>query len=215
MPRATNAPASRERRKRVVDAARGYRGRRSKLFRYAKDATMKAKYWAYRDRKTRKRNFRMLWVQRLNAAVRAQGLNHPQARQEAGIGGQLGAPAVVGVPVMNSIAEHYFGLVAPNGSNERQLMLRVVAEKPVGQTQVFARAQPQHQAGRGGFGGPNSRGAAGAQFPPREVNYSNFLACSGSRQHSARTRHFHIVGVRPQGQNIKFHKSGVIANEWP
>ncbi len=76
MPRATNAPASRERRKKVVDAARGYRGRRSKLFRYAKDATMKAKYWAYRDRKTKKRNFRMLWVQRLNAAARAQGLTY-------------------------------------------------------------------------------------------------------------------------------------------
>ncbi|MBA3608755.1 MAG: 50S ribosomal protein L20, partial [Chthoniobacterales bacterium] len=45
-------------------------------FRYAKDAMMKAKYWAYRDRKTRKRNFRMLWVQRLNAAVRAQGFTY-------------------------------------------------------------------------------------------------------------------------------------------
>ncbi len=76
MPRATNAPASRERRKRVIDSAKGYRGRRSKLFRYAKDATMKGKYWAYRDRKTRKRNFRMLWVQRLNAAVRALGLTY-------------------------------------------------------------------------------------------------------------------------------------------
>ena len=76
MPRATNAPASRARRKRVIDSAKGYRGRRSKLFRYAKDATMKAKYWAYRDRKTRKRNFRMLWVQRLNAAVRAHGLTY-------------------------------------------------------------------------------------------------------------------------------------------
>ncbi|MGZ4985756.1 MAG: 50S ribosomal protein L20 [Chthoniobacterales bacterium] len=76
MPRATNAPASRERRKRVVKAAKGYRGRRSKLFRYAKDATMKAKYWAYRDRKTRKRTFRYLWIQRLNAAVRAQGLTY-------------------------------------------------------------------------------------------------------------------------------------------
>lgn len=76
MPRATNAPASRERRKKVVKSASGYRGRRSKLFRYAKDATMKGKYWAYRDRKTRKRNFRMLWVQRLNAAVRAQGLTY-------------------------------------------------------------------------------------------------------------------------------------------
>jgi len=76
MPRATNAPASRARRKRVLKSAKGFRGRRSKLFRYAKDATMKGKYWAYRDRKTRKRNFRMLWVQRLNAAVRAQGLTY-------------------------------------------------------------------------------------------------------------------------------------------
>ena len=76
MPRATNAPASRERRKRVIKSAKGYRGRRSKLFRYAKDATMKGQYWAYRDRKTRKRNFRMLWIQRLNAAARANGITY-------------------------------------------------------------------------------------------------------------------------------------------
>ena len=76
MARATNAPASRERRKKVVDQARGFRGRRSKLFRYAKDAVTKAKYWATRDRKTRKRNFRMLWQQRINAAARALGLNY-------------------------------------------------------------------------------------------------------------------------------------------
>jgi large subunit ribosomal protein L20 len=76
MPRATNAPASRERRKRVVDKARGFRGRRSKLFRYAKNAVMKAEYWSYRDRKTRKRNFRMLWQQRINAAARAEGLTY-------------------------------------------------------------------------------------------------------------------------------------------
>ena len=76
MPRATNAPASRERRKRVLDSASGFRGRRSKLFRYAKDATMKAKYWSYRDRKTRKRNFRMLWIARVNAAARANGLTY-------------------------------------------------------------------------------------------------------------------------------------------
>src|SRR6476659_716382 len=76
MPRATNSPASRARRKRVIKSAKGFRGRRSKLFRYAKDATMKAKYWSYRDRKTRKRTFRYLWIQRLNAAVRAQGLTY-------------------------------------------------------------------------------------------------------------------------------------------
>ncbi len=76
MPRATNAPASRERRKKVVDAARGFRGRRSKLFRYAKNAVMKAQTWATRDRKTRKRNFRMLWQTRINAAARAYGLTY-------------------------------------------------------------------------------------------------------------------------------------------
>ena len=76
MPRATNARASRERRKRVLDKAKGYRGRRSKLFRYAKDATMKAQYWAYRDRKTRKRNFRNLWIQRINAACRQFGMSY-------------------------------------------------------------------------------------------------------------------------------------------
>lgn len=76
MARASNAPASRARRKRVIKASKGYRGRRSKLFRYAKDAQMKAKYWAYRDRKTRKRNFRTLWVHRINAACRAAGLSY-------------------------------------------------------------------------------------------------------------------------------------------
>src|SRR6187549_2413709 len=76
MPRATNAPASRARRKRMLKKAKGYRGRRSKLFRYAKDAVMKAQVWAYRDRKTRKRTFRYLWIQRLNAAARANGLTY-------------------------------------------------------------------------------------------------------------------------------------------
>ena len=76
MPRATNGPASRSRRKKMLDKAKGFRGRRSKLFRYAKNAIMKAQYWAFRDRKTRKRNFRMLWQQRINAAARAHGLTY-------------------------------------------------------------------------------------------------------------------------------------------
>src|SRR5882672_7349757 len=76
MPRATNAPASRERRKRVIQKAKGYRGRRSKLFRYAKDATMKGQYWSYRDRKVRKRTFRNLWIVRINAACRELGITY-------------------------------------------------------------------------------------------------------------------------------------------
>ncbi|HJT46326.1 MAG TPA: 50S ribosomal protein L20 [Chthoniobacterales bacterium] len=89
MPRATNAPASRARRKRVLKKAKGYRGRRSKLFRYAKDATMKGQYWSYRDRKTRKRTFRYLWIQRLNAAARANGLTYSrfaEGLKAAGVG---------------------------------------------------------------------------------------------------------------------------------
>jgi large subunit ribosomal protein L20 len=89
MPRATNSPASRARRKRVIKSAKGFRGRRSKLFRYAKDATMKAKYWSYRDRKTRKRTFRYLWIQRLNAAARAHGMTYSrfaEGLKAAGVG---------------------------------------------------------------------------------------------------------------------------------
>jgi large subunit ribosomal protein L20 len=73
----------------MLKRAKGYRGRRSKLFRYAKDAVMKARYWAYRDRKTRKRTFRYLWIQRLNAAARANGITYSrfaEGLKAAGIG---------------------------------------------------------------------------------------------------------------------------------
>ena len=73
----------------MLKKAKGYRGRRSKLFRYAKDAVMKAQYWAYRDRKTRKRTFRYLWIQRLNAAARANGITYSRLAEglkAAGIG---------------------------------------------------------------------------------------------------------------------------------
>lgn len=76
MPRATNGPASRKRRKRVLLRAKGFRGFRSKLFRYAKDAVYKARQYEYRDRKKRKGQFRRLWIQRINAGVRAQGLTY-------------------------------------------------------------------------------------------------------------------------------------------
>jgi large subunit ribosomal protein L20 len=60
----------------MLEKAKGFRGRRSKLFRYAKNAVMKAQVWAYRDRKNRKRTFRYLWIQRINAAARANGLTY-------------------------------------------------------------------------------------------------------------------------------------------
>ena len=76
MPRATNSPASRARRKRVLLRAKGFRGFRSKLYRYAKDAVRKAQQYEYRDRKKRKGQFRRLWTQRINAASRAEGLTY-------------------------------------------------------------------------------------------------------------------------------------------
>lgn len=76
MPRATNSPASRSRRKRVLLRAKGFRGFRSKLYRYAKDAVIKARQYEYRDRKKRKGTFRRLWIQRISAASRAQGITY-------------------------------------------------------------------------------------------------------------------------------------------
>ena len=70
MPRATNAPASRKRRNRILKKAKGFRGSRSKLYRTAKDAVTKSQQWAYRDRKNRKRTFRRLWIARIGAAAR-------------------------------------------------------------------------------------------------------------------------------------------------
>ena len=74
--RVTNAPASRKRRIRTIKAAKGFRMRRSKLYRYAADALDHGRQYAYRDRKTKKRNFRMLWQIRINAAARAAGLTY-------------------------------------------------------------------------------------------------------------------------------------------
>ncbi len=76
MPRATNAAASRQRRKRIIKASKGYRGNRSKLYRYAADAQDKARAWSYRDRKTKKRNFRYLWNTRINIASRLLGVTY-------------------------------------------------------------------------------------------------------------------------------------------
>ena len=76
MPRSTNAPASRKRRNRILKKAKGFRGSRSKLYRTAKDSVTKAQQWAYRDRKNRKRTFRSLWIQRISAGAKSNGMNY-------------------------------------------------------------------------------------------------------------------------------------------
>ena len=74
--RVTNSPASRKRRGRMITAAKGFRLRRSKLYRYASDAVDHGRQYAFRDRKTKKRNFRALWQIRINAAARAAGITY-------------------------------------------------------------------------------------------------------------------------------------------
>jgi len=78
MPRARNVPATRKRRKKVLKKAKGYFGNKSRLFRYAKDAVERAEKYAYRDRKKKKSEFRKLWIIRINAACRAEGLRYGQ-----------------------------------------------------------------------------------------------------------------------------------------
>src|ERR1044072_4022526 len=74
--RVTNAAASRKRRTRMIRAAKGFRMRRSKLYRYASDAVDHARQYAYRDRRRKKRTFRYLWQVRINAAARAAGITY-------------------------------------------------------------------------------------------------------------------------------------------
>ncbi|MYD97404.1 MAG: 50S ribosomal protein L20 [Gammaproteobacteria bacterium] len=76
MPRARNSAASRARRKKVLKAAKGYTGARSRSFRVAKQAVIKAGQYAYRDRRQRKRQFRALWIVRINAEARNHGLSY-------------------------------------------------------------------------------------------------------------------------------------------
>ena len=70
MPRVKRGVTARARHKKVIDAAKGYRGRRKNVFRIAKQAVMRAGQYAYRDRRNKKRVFRALWIARINAAVR-------------------------------------------------------------------------------------------------------------------------------------------------
>ena len=76
MPRAKNTVASRRRRKKILKSAKGYWGGKSRLLRTAKESVERAMLYSYRDRRVRKREFRKLWISRINAGVRPYGLNY-------------------------------------------------------------------------------------------------------------------------------------------
>ena len=78
MPRSVNSVASRARRKKILKLAKGYFGRRKNVWTVAKNAVEKAMLYAYRDRKTKKRNFRSLWIARINAGARLHGMSYSQ-----------------------------------------------------------------------------------------------------------------------------------------
>jgi large subunit ribosomal protein L20 len=78
MPRSVNSVASRARRKKVMKQAKGYFGRRKNVWTVAKNAVEKALVYAYRDRRQKKRNFRSLWIARINAGARQHGLSYSQ-----------------------------------------------------------------------------------------------------------------------------------------
>jgi large subunit ribosomal protein L20 len=88
MPRAKNAVARKRRKRKVLKAAKGYYGRKHSSYRLANEQVMRSGYYAYRDRRTRKRDFRRLWIIRINAAARKEGLSYSQfmhGLQSAGV----------------------------------------------------------------------------------------------------------------------------------
>ena len=88
MPRARSGSKTRKRRKKILKAAKGYRGGQSKLFKTASISVNRARMFAYRDRRARKRDFRRLWIIRINAAARENGLSYSKLMgglQKAGI----------------------------------------------------------------------------------------------------------------------------------
>ncbi len=103
MPRATNNPAAKRRHKKVLKAAKGNYGGRRKLYRTAKETVQKGLAYAYRDRRNRKRDFRRLWIIRINAAARLNGLSYSQfinGLNKAGI--QLNRKVLAELAVNNS-----------------------------------------------------------------------------------------------------------------
>jgi large subunit ribosomal protein L20 len=78
MPRATNAVARRKRRKKVLDRAKGYYGRKHSSYRFANEQVMRSGNYAFRDRRRRKRDFRRLWIVRINATARQEGMSYSE-----------------------------------------------------------------------------------------------------------------------------------------
>jgi len=110
MPRVKRGVTAKARHKKVLTQAKGYRGRRNAVYRIAKEAVMKAGQYAYRDRRAKKREFRALWIARINAAARLHGLSYSRL-----INGLLKAEVEVDRKMLADLAMHdaaAFGAIA-------------------------------------------------------------------------------------------------------
>jgi large subunit ribosomal protein L20 len=103
MSRARSGPAKHARHRKVIKSAKGYYGRRKNTFRAAKQAVEKSGQYAYRDRKVRKRSFRALWIQRINAAVRALGMTYGEPEQSFTYGRFINGLGKAGIEIDRKI----------------------------------------------------------------------------------------------------------------
>ena len=112
MSRIKRGVTTRAKHKRILEQAKGYRGRRKNTIRVARQAVEKAGQYAYRDRKVKKREFRGLWIQRINAAVRAEGLTYSQFMHGTKLAGiELDRKAMAARPTNDG--RRFTGILAP------------------------------------------------------------------------------------------------------
>ena len=113
MSRATNAVARKRRRKKVLSQAKGYYGRKHSSYRFANEQVMRSGNYAYRDRRRRKRDFRRLWITRINAAARREGMSYSQlihGLSEAGV--EVNRKMLADIAVRDPVAFRRFAELA-------------------------------------------------------------------------------------------------------
>ena len=134
MSRATNAVARRKRRKKTLKEARGYYGRKHSSYRFANEQLMRSGRYAYRDRRNRKRDFRRLWIVRINAAARKEGLSYSElvhGLKQAGVevNRKMLADVAVRDPERDRAAAEYASAVAQWRRERARIWERLIAEQ--------------------------------------------------------------------------------------
>lgn len=141
MPRAVDGTRRKERRKKILKRAKGFWGRRHNLFRTAKDAVAKSLSYAYRDRRTKKREFRALWIARISAACRENGITYSRfiyGLQKAGIG--LNRKAISNMAIENPQAFRALVEQSKEASSAKMAVAKVAVAKAAAAKAAAAKA---------------------------------------------------------------------------